>query len=398
MELTLENNGEQNTETPSFGFYLSTNDIISTGDTKLGSVIGLSLGRGLPLETYYTITIPSSTVAGDYFLGGYIDDEDAIVEYSLSPNLNNFTFYPIRVVGADLIVSAFSASPASLLPGASLYLSATAQNQGIAGSAATTLRYYRSTNATISIYDTEVCTDAVPTLSPGGTSAQSCTIAVTTTPGTYYYGACVDVVAGESSTSNQCSSGYAVVVGNPDLIISAINVTPTSVYLGGTLSMSATVQNQGSIGSPATTLRYYRSTNSTISTGDTELCSDPVAALSPGATSAESCPIPASPPGSYYFGVCVDTVTGESSSLNNCSAGTLVQISDASASCSGVNVTIANTVHTEVGLICEGTSSITADPNVSVQIPGSVTYRSPATRLGSGFFVETGASFRVVTP
>ena len=395
IELTLENNGEQNSETPSLGFYLSTNDIISTADTNVGNVIGLTLGRALPLETYYTITIPSSTVAGDYFLGAFIDDDDAIIEYSLSPNLNNTTFYPIRVYGADLVVSAFSRTPSSLLPSGTLSMSATVSNQGTAGSASTTLRYYRSTNSFISTYDTQVCTDGVSSLSTGGTSTESCSVSVPSTPGTYYYGACVDSVTGETSTSNQCSSGYAVTVGRPDLIISSFSRTPSSLYLGGTLNMSASVKNQGTILSASTTLRYYRSTDSIISTGDTQVCTDGVSSLSPNGTSTESCRVTASMPGDYYYGVCVDSVSGETATSNNCSTGILVQVSDASASCSGVDVTIANRVHTEIGLICEGTNSITVGPNVRVEIPGSVTYRSPSMSF-SEFFVETGATFKAV--
>ena len=512
MELTLENNGEQNSESPSLGFYLSTNDIISTGDTNVGSG-NPALGRGLPYETYYTITIPSSTIAGDLFLGAYIDDDGVIPEYTLSNNLNNFAFYPIRVVGADLIVSAFSRSATEVLPSGSLTLYGTVRNQGIAGSAATTLRYYRSTNSIISTGDTQVCTDSVPSLSPNGTSAQNCTVtvpstpgtyyfgacvdsvagesnaanqcssgyavtvgrpdllissfsrsptsllpggilsmsatvqnlgtisspattlryyrstnsiistgdtevctadyvaalavggtsnescafSVTTTPGTYYYGVCVDAVTGESNTSNQCSAGYAVVVGRPDLVISAFSRTPSVVYVGGNLSMSATVTNQGTLSSAATTLRYYRSTNSIISTGDTQVCTDAVAALGPGGTSPEGCTVTLLTPGNYYFGVCVDSVSGETSTGNNCSAGLLVTISDASASCSGVDVTISNTLHTATGLVCEGTNSLTSGPNVTVSSTASVTYRSPAIRLYD-FSVGLGGTFRAVTP
>jgi len=396
MELTLENNGEQDIESPSLGIYLSTNDIISTSDTDVTSVIGsLTLGRGLPLETYYTITIPGSTVAGDYFLGAFIDDDDAIAEYSLSLNLNNTTFYPIRVAGTDLIISAFSRTPVSLPPGGTLSMSATVRNQGIAGSASTTLRYYQSTNSLISPSDTQVCADSVSSLLPNETSDESCLVSVPSTPGTYYYGAGVDSVIGEWATSNQWSSGYAVTVGRPDLIISSFDRTPGSLYLGGTLSMSATVRNQGTISSASTTLRYYRSTNLTISTDDTQVCTDSVPSLSPNGTSDESCSVTASMPGDYYYGVCAVSVSGETATLNNCSTGILVQVSDASASCSGVDVTIANTVHTEIGLICEGTNSITVGPSVSVEIPGAVTYRSPSMTFEE-FSVETGATFRAI--
>ena len=49
-------------------------------------------------------------------------------------------------------------------------LSAGVKNQGSGSSDATTLRYYRSTDATITTSDTEVGTAAVGGLSPSGTS------------------------------------------------------------------------------------------------------------------------------------------------------------------------------------------------------------------------------------
>jgi len=80
----------------------------------------------------------------------------------------------------------------------------------VAGS--TTLRYYRSTNATISTSDTSVGTDAVGALAASGTSAESISLTAPSSAGTYYYGACVDSVAGESDTDNNCSTGVRVSV------------------------------------------------------------------------------------------------------------------------------------------------------------------------------------------
>ena len=72
----------------------------------------------------------------------------------------------------------------------------TVRNQGTEQSAATTLRYYRSDDATIDNTDTQVGTDAVSSLSAGGTSAESISLNAPSDAGTYYYGACVDAVTG----------------------------------------------------------------------------------------------------------------------------------------------------------------------------------------------------------
>ena len=112
----------------------------------------------------------------------------------------------------DLIVESPSVDDNTLTTGQSFTLRATVRNQGNASAAATTLRYYRSSNTTISTDDVEVGTDAVNSLSAGGTSAESISLNAPSDAGTYYYGACVDGVTGESSTGNNCSSGVNVTV------------------------------------------------------------------------------------------------------------------------------------------------------------------------------------------
>ena len=113
----------------------------------------------------------------------------------------------------DLTVSSFDVDKASLTTGDSFTLRATVRNQGAGSSTSTTtLRYYQSTDATISSSDTPVGTDAVGALSASATSAESIVLTAPSTPGTYYYGACVDSVSGESATGNNCSSGARVTV------------------------------------------------------------------------------------------------------------------------------------------------------------------------------------------
>ena len=90
----------------------------------------------------------------------------------------------------------------------------TVHNQGGGGSAATTLRYYRSTDATISTSDTEVGTDAVGTRPRLTNYAGTIKLTAPTTPGTYYYGGCVDAVPGEADTTNNCSTSSASLVVN----------------------------------------------------------------------------------------------------------------------------------------------------------------------------------------
>ena len=88
----------------------------------------------------------------------------------------------------------------------------TVRNDGDNVSSTTTLHYYRSTDVTITTADTEVGNDTVRALMASGTSEESVSLTAPSSAGTYYYGACVDAVTGESNTTNNCSGSVRVTV------------------------------------------------------------------------------------------------------------------------------------------------------------------------------------------
>ena len=115
--------------------------------------------------------------------------------------------------------------------------------------------------------------------------------------------------------------------GSPDLEVRAATVTDASPEPGGAFTLSATVRNAGAGASASTTLRYYRSADATVSTGDAAVGTNAIAALSAGETSAESVPLTASSgAGTYYYGACVDAVADESDATDNCSASVRVDV------------------------------------------------------------------------
>ena len=111
----------------------------------------------------------------------------------------------------DLEIGLPTVSNSGPAAGASFTLSVTVSNQG-GGESATTLRYYLSTDATITTSDTVVETGPVGALSQSDTAAQSILLTAPAPAGTYYYGACVDAVPRESDTNNNCSSAASLVV------------------------------------------------------------------------------------------------------------------------------------------------------------------------------------------
>ena len=96
---------------------------------------------------------------------------------------------------------------------------------------------------------------------------------------------------------------------------------------GDRIVVRATVRNRGDGDAQATVLRWFRSDNSTISNNDTPVGTDTVSSLAPSSTSPESISLTVpSEAGTYYYGGCVDSVSGESSTTNNCSDGAKVEV------------------------------------------------------------------------
>ena len=112
----------------------------------------------------------------------------------------------------DLVVESPSVSDSTVTPGQSFTLRAAVRNQGTGAAAAATLRFYRSTNRTISMQDTLIDSDAVSSLAASGASAASLSVTAPSSEGVYYYGACVATVTGESNTRNNCSRSRLVTV------------------------------------------------------------------------------------------------------------------------------------------------------------------------------------------
>ena len=112
----------------------------------------------------------------------------------------------------DLIVESPSVSDNTLTTGQSFTLSVTVRNQGTGPSANALLEYYRSMDATITSSDSLVWLAVVSNLLAGSTITESIIFSAPSSTGTYYYGACVAAVTGESDRNNNCSTSVHITV------------------------------------------------------------------------------------------------------------------------------------------------------------------------------------------
>ena len=86
---------------------------------------------------------------------------------------------------------------------------------------------------------------------------------------------------------------------------------------------------RGNIRIPDVKLRYYRSTNSKISAGDDEEKVHELGAVDAYDDAINSTSLDSPPePGTYHYGVCVDTFSGEANTQDNCSAGVPVTFAE----------------------------------------------------------------------
>ena len=184
----------------------------------------------------------------------------------------------------DLEVAFAEVDDSTPVEGGRFKLWVTVGNFGDADSAATTLRYYQSTDATISSTDTQVGTVEVEAVETDRISRESIELTAPSTAGTYYYGACVDAVAGESDTTDNCTRRsvtvevVATTIGS-DLVVHGPTQDDSTREPGETYRILVTVQNLGAEWSTATTVRFYRSTDTTITTSATEVGTERVGPL-----------------------------------------------------------------------------------------------------------------------
>ena len=140
------------------------------------------------------------------------DYDDKLYAYKMPSGSLAGAGEPEDTAAPDLVVQSPAVSNSSPDAGTAFTFSATVRNRGSGQSASTTLRFYRSTDATVSTSDTEVGSNAVGALAAAGTGAESIDLTAPSSAGTYYYGACVESVSGESDSQNNCSSAVAVTV------------------------------------------------------------------------------------------------------------------------------------------------------------------------------------------
>lgn len=312
---TLYNTGDQDAGAFSVGIALSSDTRWDAADTSLGSVPESGLRAGGSVAWNQSVTVPSSTATGTWYVLTKADADDDVAEGDETDN-TGATALTVGSAGTpDLEADPPSPSSSTVAAGAAVDVSGTLTNGGTAASGTFQAGLYLSSDAAWSGGDTTLATWSEASLAPGGSSTWSETVSIpaATAAGTWYLVVQADrsrTVTEADETNNAGSTAITVTSDHADLTVSTPALTPSTTSAGEDVSVEATITNGGTADSGSFTAGIYLSTNATWDSRDTRLTSWSEASLAPGATSdvSRTVTIPsATSSGTWYVLVVADT-------------------------------------------------------------------------------------------
>jgi subtilase family serine protease len=358
--MTISNQGNAAAGPFRVGFYLSTDATITTSDTFTQSICNYpsGLAAGASNTCQGGVAVPTNLTAGTYFLGAIADDQAAVGETNENNNARAsaaITIAPLPNV--DLTITAITA-PSSGTVGGLLSVTVTVANQGTVAAGAFRVGLYFSTDTNIttsSDVGAQIC-NYPSGLGAGATNVCTTTVQVPNTlaPGTYFLGAIADdqgaVAETNESNNTRASAAIAISPANVDLTVTAL-IVPTSGVAGGTIPVTMTVHNAGSVGIGSFAVGFYFSTDATVTTGDVfsgTICDYPNGL---GASTSHTCSGPVRVPatlaaGTYFLGAIADDLgqQAETNENNNTRVSSAISITapnelEAAMSVSGLGET-----------------------------------------------------------
>ncbi len=265
-------------------FFLSANATLDAADVLIGSRNVPALGPGAGSSASTTVTIPTLTGSGTWYLIAQADANAVMTETS---ETNNISSRSIRI-GADLVVSSVTA-PGTAGAGQSISVTDTTKNQGGGSAEVSVTKFYLSSNSSLDASDVLIGSRNVPPLGAGTSSSASTTVTIPqqTATGSWYLIAKADADGAVPETYETNNSSYRTIQIGADLVISAMTV-PGTGSPGQSAAVSDTTKNQGGSAAGASVTKFYLSSNSALDVSDILIGSRDVPALGGGASSTAS--------------------------------------------------------------------------------------------------------------
>lgn len=283
-------------------FYLSSNSSWDAADVLLNGTHAVPALAGATGHTATTaVTIPAGTGTGIHYVIAKADADDAVLESKETNNTNARSI----AIGPNLDLSTFTV-PAKGGAGLALAVSDTTINDGGGSAAATTTRFYLSVNTSLDASDPLIGSRTIAALTAGQASSAVTTLMIPpgTSTGSYSVIARADADNTVPETSETDNSYVRIVKIGPDLDVSTLTASASTVVAGAAVTVTDKIINSGAGQATATTTRFYLSSNTTLDATDVPLAgARPVPALAPAASStgSTSVAIPAGTAAARYY-------------------------------------------------------------------------------------------------
>ncbi len=215
---------------PSFGLHLIRPEIFISGELTgtvtdaitmqpiplaavIGGNVGLTAYSNPANGVYSGIASQVTGATATVFRQGYVSRN---IQFDLVQDQITPCDIPLMPEGvsmdSDLTISSLNTSSNEMFFGESFSVSTQISNSGAGASPATALRFYLSNDATIDTSDTEIGSSMIAGIMAGQISPNTSSVQAPESEGSFFFGACVDTVDGESNATNNCSASVPLTI------------------------------------------------------------------------------------------------------------------------------------------------------------------------------------------
>ncbi len=335
VSVTVKNLGNVDLTSVALSILLSSDATADAADTRFCSAttpVVLAAGA----QAVVQVACKAPRVRGAFHLGAELDPANALAE---SDETNNqvvaATALTFAAPSPDLLIADVTTDITDVPWNGSVQVTATVRNSGVDPAGAFSVAYYLSLDNTLDATDALLCEVVVPGGLGAGVSmpvTKTCTVPPTT------YGALKLFAKADSKDDVfETDEGNNVLPGTGVVTVAApkwdLRSGPFSdnggqlLRVGQVVTFQLSVSNPGTDSIPGFDVDVRLSTDATISTSDTLVCTMTLGSV-PAGTQAGftfTCPIPSIAAGSYYTGVILDPkdVLVEIDETNNTSVDTV---------------------------------------------------------------------------
>ena len=350
ISVVIKNIGSINAGRSRLTIRRSMDSTITTTSHPVGQLTYDSLDRrveGYAFAGNGTDTSLDVSTETTIYYGVCVEVLEGTADSNPDNNCSDASAVRVRNSGPDLTLSQNNGanyfSPSALEVGAAISTTLLISNIGNENAAISTLSFYRSTSsAPATLYATASRFVSLSIPAANVTARSQARLgdvslgAMNLSVGTYYFGACIAMDSGtDIDSTNNCTVPQRIMVSSIrfDLSLESLSVSPTTIDRGATATLSVTLRNSGPSAAPSgAAFSFYRSTDSTITTGDTAINQlSLTGSISSGSTHPSgdrtSAPVPLNlKPGNYWYGACIDSQSQDTNTANDCTAGVQITV------------------------------------------------------------------------